>query len=201
MFGRRTAIGVGWFALVLAVASGCGGSVVHGSGGGDPEPSDGGTGAGTGGASVGRAGSGGKVGAGGSGGSSSSQAGRGGETEPEPVDGGCPVEELPPPDLQCDPFDPASCGLGFGCFPYVDHPEGAGCEQQRYGTTCAPSGSGTQGSLCGGDLDWCATGFVCVVGQRAGKRCAKLCDLGATAPCSGGLLCSELDVAGFGVCG
>jgi hypothetical protein len=56
--------------------------------------------------------------------------------------------------------------------------------------------------LCGdAQGDWCAPGFVCVVGQRAGKRCAALCKLGAPNSCTGGLVCGELDVAGFGVCG
>lgn len=123
--------------------------------------------------------------------------------EPDPIDTGCPIQEPPPPDLQCDPFDTGSCGPGSGCYPYVDHPEGGGCEQQRYGTACGPAGSGTQGALCGGGFgdDWCAPGFVCVVGQRAGKRCAQLCQLGAINQCSGGLVCGDLDVAGFGVCG
>lgn len=205
MFGCRTAFGVGCFALALGVAFGCGGSVVHGGADGEPgpEPGVGGSSSGAAGSGGSRAGSGGRVGIAGSAGrgGSSAEAGRGGSSEPDPVDTGCPDEELPPPDLQCDPFDPAACGAGFGCYPYVDHPEGSGCDQQRYGTACAPAGSGTQGSLCGGEADWCASGFVCVVGQRAGKRCAKLCDLGAAQQCSGGLVCGELDVAGFGVCG
>ncbi|RYZ09355.1 MAG: hypothetical protein EOO73_03405 [Myxococcales bacterium] len=204
MFGCRTAIGVGSFVLALGAplgSVGCGGSVVHGSGEGEPEPGVGGSSAsGSGGSGGSAAGSGGKVGSAGSAGSTA-QAGVGGSREPDPIDTGCPEEELPPPDLQCDPFDPASCGPGFGCYPYVDHPEGSGCDQQRYGTACAPAGSGTQGALCGGAADWCASGFVCVVGQRAGKRCAQLCDLAASRQCSGGLLCGELDVAGFGVCG
>lgn len=200
MFGCRTAYGVGGFALALGAALGCGGSVVHGGG----DPGLGGTDSGVGGsagAAGSRAGSGGKLGGAGSAGSSA-QAGRGGASEPEPIDTGCPDVEPPPPDLQCDPFQPAACGVGFGCYPYVQHPEGGGCEQQRYGTACGPAGAGTQGSLCGGGLDdWCAPGFVCVVGQRAGKRCAQLCALDGEGQCGGGLLCGELDVAGFGVCG
>lgn len=200
MFGCRTAFGVGCFALALGAALGCGGSVVRGGREGEPEPS-GGSASGSSGAAGSRAGSGGNGGSIAGSAGNAAQAGRGGESEPDPVDTGCPEEELPPPDLQCDPFDLASCGPGLGCYPYVDHPEGSGCDQQRYGTACAPAGAGTQGSLCGGDADWCAAGFVCVVGQRAGKRCAKLCDLGSTQQCSGGLVCGELDVAGFGVCG
>lgn len=203
MFGCRTAFGVGSFALALSLAFGCGGSVVQGNGDGEPEPSGGfgGSVSGSGGAAGSRAGTGGNLGMAGSAGSSA-QAGRGGSPEPDPVDTGCADIDLPPPNLQCDPFDPAACGPGFGCYPYVDHPEGSGCDQQQYGTACAPAGSGTQGALCGGGLDdWCAAGFVCVVGQRAGKRCAQLCELGRPQQCSGGLVCGELDVAGFGVCG
>ncbi len=203
MFGCRTAFGVGCYALLLGVALGCGGSVVHGSGDDPLGPGAGGSSSGSGGGAVGgsRAGSGGKGGSGGSAGSTPT-AGRGGTQEPDPIDTGCPDEELPPPDLQCDPFVTDSCGIGAGCYPYVEHPEGSGCDQQRYGTTCGPAGTAQQGALCGSDVaEWCAPGFVCVVGQRAGKRCAQLCKLGATNQCSGGLVCGELDVAGFGVCG
>jgi hypothetical protein len=112
------------------------------------------------------------------------------------------MQELPPPELECDPFTFGSCPGGSGCYPFVDHPDGSGCDQQRYGTVCLPPGTGTQGSLCGEDSgDYCAPGFVCVVGQRAGKRCASLCKLGGVNQCTGGLICGELDVAGFGVCG
>jgi hypothetical protein len=121
---------------------------------------------------------------------------------PDPVDSGCEMTELPPPRLDCDPFATGSCGPGAGCFPFVEHPEGSGCDQQVYGTICLPAGQGRQGALCGDDVgDFCADGFVCVVGQRAGKRCAALCKLGEANQCSGGLICGELDVAGFGVCG
>jgi hypothetical protein len=204
MFGSRTAFGVGCCTLVLAAAFGCGGTVVHNGGGEDT------AGAGSGGAPIdragssgggSRAGSAGKPSVGGTAGTTA-QAGSGGSREPDPVDSGCPMVELPPPDLQCDPFTPGSCGAGSGCYPFVEHPEGSGCDQQHYGTACAPAGLGTQGALCGGDTgDWCAPGFVCVVGQRAGKRCAQLCEPGGSNQCVGGLLCGDLDVAGFGVCG
>jgi hypothetical protein len=101
-----------------------------------------------------------------------------------------------------DPFVIDSCGPGYGCYPYVDHPEGNGCDAQAYGTQCVPVGSGTQGAQCGeASTDSCAAGFVCVVGQRAGKRCAALCRLGDSSSCPGGLICGDLDVSGFGVCG
>lgn len=200
MFGSRTAFGVGCCALLLAPA--CGGSVAHSG----PEESLGG--AAQGGSPVSRAG----AAAGGStssagkpsfGGNAGAPAQGGSAGEPEPIDSGCLVQEpTPPPDLQCDAFDVASCGPGGGCYPFVEHPQGSGCGQQRYGTTCLPAGQGTQGELCGsGDLDGCAPGLVCVVGQQAGKRCAALCRLGQPNQCSGGLICGELDVAGFGVCG
>lgn len=203
MFGCRTAFGVGCCAL-FAVLVGCGGSVVHGG-----PPEEGSAGVAQGGATQGTPGGthagsrnmGGKPSVAGSGGAL--VAGSGGVAgEPEPVETGCPPQELPPPDLQCDPFAPGSCGAGAGCYPFVEHPEGNGCDQQHYGTVCLPIGVGRQGDVCGDDSgDFCAEGFVCVVGQRAGKRCAQLCRLGEPKQCSGGLLCGDLDVAGFGVCG
>jgi hypothetical protein len=195
---------VGCWTLTLVVAAGCGGSVAHGSGDGDEAGSSfGGSSSGQAGTSSGgtRAGSGGSRNLGGSAGTPSA-AGTGGTREPDPVDTGCPPEDLPPPELACDPFTPDSCGIGLGCYPFVDHPLGSGCDQQRYGTVCGPVGVGHQGESCGDDTgDWCDSGYVCVVGQRAGKRCAKLCQLGVANQCSGGLLCGDLDVAGFGVCG
>ena len=84
----------------------------------------------------------------------------------------------------------------MGCYPFVEHPEGLGCDAQVYGTICLPGGVGTQGAICGDDTgDICAPGFVCVVGQRAGKRCAALCDPGGEDTCTGGLICGDLDVA------
>jgi hypothetical protein len=114
------------------------------------------------------------------------------------------MEELPPPTIQCDPYNPGSgeCPAGAGCYPFVEHPEGKGCDAQVYGTVCGVAGVGTQGDRCGDDIgDYCAPGFVCVVGQRAGKRCAALCEPGSDDQCKGGLICGDLDVAGFGVCG
>jgi hypothetical protein len=201
MYGCRTLIGVGCFALSCAFVVGCGGAVVHG----DPDV-DGSSGSGQGGgggrsgASSGGSKNPGRAGAAGTSGAAGS-AGKG-IVDPDPVDTGCPPEELPPPENECDPFSAGSCGPGAGCYPFVEHPEGSGCDQQRYGTVCLPAGSGMQGMRCGDETgDWCAPGFVCVVGQRAGKRCAALCKIGQANQCQGGLLCGDLDVAGFGVCG
>jgi hypothetical protein len=197
MFGSRTAMGVGCALLVALV--GCGGSVERsgpdideraGTGGRDA-PSKGGSAAST-------AGSAGKGGA---------NAGTGGGgfpnlPDPPPVTSGCDMTDKPPVSIECEPFGDDSCGVGFGCYPFVDHPEGTGCDTQTYGTVCLPAGIGTQGAHCGDETgDWCAPGHVCVVGQRAGKRCAKLCELGAANQCDGGLVCGDLDVAGYGVCG
>jgi hypothetical protein len=195
MFGFRTAFGVALAALVI----GCGGSVAHG----DPTDPNGESASTQGGRPAGRAG----AAAGGSqnqaGGGGGGGAGQGGSTpiDPDPVETGCPEQDLPPPDLECDPFTPGACGPGAGCYPFVEHPEGNGCDQQQYGTVCLIAGEGTQGDRCGDDAGDCSAGFVCVVGQRAGKRCAALCQLGRANQCSGGLLCGDLDVAGFGVCG
>jgi hypothetical protein len=198
MFGCRTAIGLGCYALAIGVAFGCGGSVEHNDGSAGP-PGPGGSGSSKAGSravagSACRAGSGGNAG--------TQTLPDGGSVEPEPIDTGCTAAQLPPPFLECDPFDVTSCGAGAGCYPFVDHPEGSGCDQQRYGTICLLAGQGTQGDMCGQEVgQGCGPGFVCVVGQRAGKRCAALCELGAPNTCKGGLICGDLDVAGFGVCG
>lgn len=199
MFGCRSGIGAGCCALALALGVGCGGAVTHSDGAGD-EP-----GAGT--SNHTQAGRGGSA----AGGSASvagmpARAGAGGRPidEPDPVETACPVEELPPPSIQCDPYRPGSgdCASGSGCYPFVEHPEGKGCDAQIYGTICLVAGVGVQGDRCGDDTgDWCAPGFVCVVGQRAGKRCAALCKPGVDNQCAGGLICGDLDVSGFGVCG
>jgi hypothetical protein len=198
MFGCRTAIALGCYALAFGLAVACGGSVAHN----DPSAAPGAGGSASSkagsravaGSSPGRAGSGGYAG--------TETPPDGGMTEPDPIDTGCTAAELPPPDLECDPFDANSCGAGAGCYPFVDHPEGSGCDQQRYGTTCLWAGQGTQGVLCGQEVgQGCAPGFVCVIGQRTGKRCAALCELGSPNTCKGGLICGDLDVAGFGVCG
>src|SRR5207253_3023401 len=161
MFGCRTAIGVGCYALAFALACGCGGAVERGNGAGAGAANDGGKAPGQARASsvsgnTGRAGSGGNAG--------TESLPDGGLVDPEPVDTGCAMADLPPPDIARDPFTPGECGAGAGCYPFVDHRKGSGCDQQRYGTVCLPAGTGRQGEVCGeGDSDWCAPGFVCVV--------------------------------------
>jgi hypothetical protein len=185
--------------LTLVFACACGGSTARNPND-DPMSTAG---------QVGTSGKGGSVSGG-----SSSQAGTGGSAggrnlggggagmDPPPVTSGCKPEDLPPPIIECDPFGDNTCGPGAGCYPFVEHPEGSGCDAQSYGTRCVPAGFGTQGQLCGEEVgDWCAAGHVCVVGQRTGKRCAALCRPGVTDQCSGGLICGDLDVSGFGVCG
>ncbi len=183
-------------ALAFGFAFGCGGSVEHG----DPVST---AGRGQGGKSSSRAGASSTSGRAGSGGSAGTDTlPDGGLIDPDPIESGCPTEELPPPVLECDPFMAGACGPGAGCYPYVDHPQGSGCGEQHFGTKCEPAGQIAQGMMCGqDDGEWCAPGLVCVVGQRAGKRCAALCKLGVANQCTGGLLCGDLDVAGFGVCG
>jgi hypothetical protein len=194
MLGRFCALKVGTFALALATAFGCGGATSQGDAGG--QPSAGVSGA----AAVGGAGA--TGGASGAGGTSAAPIAGAASTDPPPVQTGCAPDDLPPPVLECDPFEVGSCGPDSGCYPFVEHPEGSGCEAQSYGARCRPSGVGVQGELCGqAQGDWCAAGHVCVVGQRAGKRCAALCRPGVSGQCSGGLICGDLDVAGFGVCG
>ncbi len=201
MFGSRTAIGVGCGAVLVALV-GCGGSVER-SGPDDDLP------VGTGGSSAGKTGKGGSAGTlSGAGTAGLATAGVGGggfpnlPDDPPPVTSGCDMTNEPPASVECDPFGPSTCLAGSGCYPFVNHPEGTGCDRQTYGTVCLPAGLGTQGMLCGDETgDWCAPGHVCVVGQRAGKRCAKLCQLGVANQCQGGLVCGDLDVAGYGVCG
>jgi hypothetical protein len=197
MLGFRMAFGAACAALVLGATFGCGGSVekdgsVAQAGAGDAGTT-GQSGGASGGAHAGRGGA-------GMAGSNTTQAGRP-IVDPDPVDTGCPDRDPPPPMLECDPFGPNTCAAGLGCYPFIEHPEGNGCESQRYGTVCAPAGSRVQGEICGDLSGGCAPGFVCVVGQLAGKRCAALCELGKPNACSGGLLCGDLDVAGFGACG
>jgi len=194
MVGFRLAFGAASVALVL-LAAGCAGSVERGG-----APNEGGSASGGGSGSTGPSSGGKGPGRAGAGSGGSAQAGTA-IVDPDPVDTGCPEVDPLPPDLQCDPFTANSCGPGLGCYPFVEHPAGTGCEQQRYGTVCAPAGTGLQGDACGQDAGTCAPGFVCVVGQGAGKRCTALCQLGKPNSCSGGLLCGDLDVAGFGACG
>jgi hypothetical protein len=149
---------------------------------------------------AGRAGHGGRgnslAGSGGSGISTPPDAGRDAYVDP-----GCPDVGAPSAMNECDPFAALpSCPAGEGCFPFVRHPYGEGCDVQSFGTECRPTGTGKQGDICGGDGLSCASGFVCVVGAQPGKHCVQLCPVGAQNVCPPGMICGELDVEGYGVC-
>jgi hypothetical protein len=148
------------------------------------------------------------VGAGGSGGSwlpTGGVAGAGGLAWLDAggfVDPGC--EDLPPPEpyFECDLFlEPSGCQDGYGCYPYLLHPnDPSGCGQQSYGSVCIEPGIGSQGDLCGDGLRYCEPGYICVIGARPGARCAKLCSMDGAADCTDGLICGETDLPGIGVC-
>ena len=137
-----------------------------------------------------------------------SVAGSGGGATPLPdagldvyVDPGCPDVGAPTEVKECDPFSALpECPDGQGCFPFVEHPFGMGCDAQSFGTVCRPSGTGQQGDVCGGGSAGCASGFVCVVGSQPGKHCVQLCPIGGQNICPAGMICGELDVEGYGVC-
>ena len=114
------------------------------------------------------------------------------------VDPGC-GDATPPPILkyECDPFaKPTTCPKGDGCFPYVLHPSYP-CSPETYGASCYPAGTGTQGTPCDGSP--CASGFVCVV-SGSGNICASMCKVGKASVCDDGLVCSPIDVPGYGAC-
>jgi hypothetical protein len=139
-----------------------------------------------------------------------SSAGRGtGGSQPMPrdagfdeyVDPGCPDAGPAVRINECDPFAEVSrCPPGEGCYPFVDHPFGAGCDEQTFGTQCLISGVGMQGDTCGAGGNACAAGFVCVVGSEPGKHCVELCLMSGQNSCPRGMICTDLDVEGFGVC-
>lgn len=139
-----------------------------------------------------------------SGGAGGGQSSGGGETasggssyvEPE-----CPDEEPPPIMQECDPLAPEDeCGNGRGCYPYIQYPAGERCGFAQFGARCVFASSGAQGDTCGGTTQrYCEPGFLCVVGAGGGARCARICSPGIT-DCSDGLICTETDVKGFGVC-
>ena len=117
------------------------------------------------------------------------------------VDPGCPDAGPPVQVMACDAFSSTpNCPFGQGCFPFVDHPFGQGCDAQTFGTECRPAGAGVQGDTCGSADESCASGFVCVVGSQPGKHCVQLCPINGQKVCPAGMICSELDVEGFGVC-
>ena len=80
---------------------------------------------------------------------------------------------------------------------YVRYPSGP-CEQERYGTVCAPAGTGRQGSACG-STEECAAGYACII-TGAGTTCGKLCVLGQASSCPEGQVCEPIDVAGYATC-
>jgi len=137
-----------------------------------------------------------------------SVAGSGGAVTPLPdagldayVDPGCPDVGAPVEVNACDPFAAVpTCPEGQGCFPFVEHPFGTGCDAQSFGTVCRAAGTGLQGDVCGGGSAGCAAGFVCVVGSQPGKHCVQLCRIGGQKVCPAGMICGELDVEGYGVC-
>jgi len=113
------------------------------------------------------------------------------------VDPGCPDATPPPSTHECDPFSTSpTCPEGEGCYPFVDHPFGAGCGTQTFGTICSPVGIGHQGDDCSDSSAGCASGFVCVVGSEPGKHCVQLCSLSGPSSCPRGMICGELDVEG-----
>jgi hypothetical protein len=117
------------------------------------------------------------------------------------ADPGCPDVGAPVRVNDCDPFaTTSSCPFGQGCFPFVEHPFGNGCDAQRFGTECLPAGTGQQGDDCGTAGLSCAAGFVCVVGAQPGMHCVQLCPMSGQKVCPAGLICGELDVEGYGVC-
>lgn len=113
----------------------------------------------------------------------------------------CPNVEPPPAIVECDPFGKGdACSSGYGCYPYVQHPFGEGCDAEVFGALCLPAGTGKQGALCGEGTGDCAPGFVCVIGAHAGKRCAKLCSFAGGNECPPGMICGDTDIKGYGVC-
>ena len=121
----------------------------------------------------------------------------GGDDDADYVDPSCGDASVAPPTNECDARTQTGCALGEGCYPFVSYPSGP-CEQEQYGTACAPAGSGRQGDTCGG-IEECAPGYVCVI-TGAGTACTKLCDLGQPGSCPEGEVCEPIDVAGYATC-
>lgn len=132
-------------------------------------------------------------------GSGGFQDGTGGDIPWE--DPECPDE--PPPDSmpECDPLDPiATCGVGEGCYPYLDYPFGEQCGHAVFGAICVPASTGDQGDFCGDNGSYCSPGYMCVVGAAGGKRCGKICEPVKDHDCPEGLICGATDIQGLGVC-
>jgi len=190
-WGFRLSLGWGALGIGLFVAA-CGGAV------GGPDDGSGGQSASVGG--TGGHATGGVPGhmpddTGGTGG----RLGTGGVPYVEPE---CPDEPPPPVEAECDPLAPADeagCAEGWGCYPYLVYPYGEECGFPTFGAVCAPASTGEQGELCG-TTNYCAPGFMCVIGGTAGARCTQICSLTAPSGCPPGLICNETDVVGYGVC-
>ena len=118
------------------------------------------------------------------------------------TDPGCPDAEPPETIHECDPLvSPTGCEAGLACYPFVDRPEGEGCNFEEFGTICLPPGGAKAGDRCGESFDWCGAGLLCVVGALSGSRCLQICDPFGPNTCSAGLVCAPVDVEGYGVCG
>jgi hypothetical protein len=133
------------------------------------------------------------------GGSSGALPDAGHDALDEYVDPGCPNQEPPVVDFECDPYKQLSrqCAPGEGCYIFVQYPQEP-CGQQVYGSFCQPAGTGRQGDSCNGETD-CEAGFVCVV-TGSGDQCVRLCPLQGPDGCPPGLVCESIDVESFGGC-
>lgn len=118
------------------------------------------------------------------------------DAPPVLVDAGCRDSGTRPSRITCDAYAQTGCPAGQGCYPYTIPPQGP-CDVETYGTTCRPTGNGTQGQAC--SRNGCSAGFVCIVGS-GGETCAQLCDLARSGQCARGLTCQPVDVSGYGVC-
>ncbi len=178
------------FGLAIACGGSVGGDLTKDGGSGGGISGSGGSTAGTGGwAAFGGTGG---TGFGGVGGKDAGLGGSGGYVDP-----GCPDAAPPPPMKECDPFaKPTGCPGGEACYPFVQYPQKK-CDQEIFGTFCAPGGTGKQGDPCGGSL--CAGGHVCVI-TGVGTQCVQLCPLTGEDGCPAGLFCVPIDVEGFGGC-
>jgi hypothetical protein len=175
--------------MLTAVASGCGGTVD----GGDTRVGSNGPGPGAGGF-AGFGGDGGVTTAGTGGRPSRRDSGL---SDARYQDPGCAPAVKVQGVRECDVFaGPGACGPGAKCTPYVQY--AMDCQTEEIGTRCVAAGSGVQGDDCANDF--CSAGFVCV-SSGVGLQCAKLCHEGPVDDCPPGLLCGELDVDGFFVCG
>lgn len=118
------------------------------------------------------------------------------DAPPVLADAGCADSGSRPSRITCDAYAQTGCPSGQGCYPYTIPPQGP-CDVETHGTTCRPTGNGTQGQPC--SASGCSAGHVCIVGS-GGETCAQLCDLTLSGQCPRGLTCQPVDVSGFGVC-